>query len=301
MTVDLTTKLGPLVLKNPVMSASGTFGYGLELKQFCPPEALGLTITKGLSLKPWPGNDSPRLAETQSGLINAIGLENIGIESFIKNILPQLKKTGAMVAANILGHTAEEYGLLAARLATTEIDFLEVNISCPNVCAGGLAFGATPQMAAEVTRAVFENAGGKPFMVKLTPLTADIAEVALAVETAGAHAVSLINTIPALAVDLETRSPKLANIVGGLSGPAIKPVALRQVWLCAQALKIPVVGMGGIFSPQDALEFILVGATAIEVGTATLLDPRAPVRIIKGLKEWMLKEGVQNLAEIRGQ
>ncbi|UQZ89926.1 dihydroorotate dehydrogenase [Deltaproteobacteria bacterium Smac51] len=297
---DLSVKIGPLNLKNPVMTASGTCGYGLELKKFCPPEELGAVITKGVSLTPWPGNQTPRMAESASGLINAIGLENMGVEAFVAKALPALKATGATVGANILGHSPEEYGALSKRLSLTDIDFLEVNVSCPNVACGGLAMGATPEGVAEVTAAVRENRGDKPFIIKLTPQTADIVAVALAAEREGATAVSLINTIPAMAVDLNRRRPVLANVTGGLSGPAVKPVALRQVWQCASNLKIPVVGLGGIFSARDALEFILVGATAVEIGTATLTDPAAPVKIIEGLRQWMLKEGLDDLDQLRG-
>ena len=298
--VNLSVTLGPVKLKNPVMTASGTFGYGLELEKFCPPESLGAVITKGVSLSPWTGNPSPRLVETAAGMLNAIGLENMGVELFIEKALPALKAAGATVAANILGHRPDEYGTLAAKLARTQVDFIEVNVSCPNVACGGLAFGANPASVHEVALAVKENCGSKPFMIKLTPQSSDVVEAALAAEKGGATAVSLINTIPALAVDLERRRPRLANIVGGLSGPAIKPVALRQVWQCAQALKIPVVGIGGICTARDALEFILVGASAVEVGTATLIDPTAPIKIIEGIKEWMLKEGMNDLSQLRG-
>lgn len=296
----LKVQLGPLELKNPVMTASGTCGYGLELKKFCPPEQLGAVVTKGVSLTPWPGNESPRMAETAGGMLNAIGLENMGLEAFVEKALPDLKATGATVVANILGHTPEEYGRLAARLAQSPVDLIEVNVSCPNVACGGLAFGSDPSAVAEVTRAVRENCGRVPLMIKLSPQASDVVAVARAAEAGGATAVSLINTIPGLAVDLDRRRPKLANIIGGLSGPAIKPVALKQVWQCAQALSIPVVGLGGIVSARDALEFILVGATAVQVGTATLVDPRAPINIINGIKQWMIKEGLKDLAELRG-
>ncbi|MDR3039046.1 MAG: dihydroorotate dehydrogenase [Candidatus Adiutrix sp.] len=297
---DLTTRLGPLTLKNPVLAASGTFGYGLELRDFCPPEILGAVIVKGLSLEPWPGNPGPRMVETPGGLMNSIGLENMGVEAFLERALPPLLATGATVGVNILGHSPEDYGRLAARLAGSGAHFLEVNVSCPNVARGGAAFGADPRAVAEVCRAVREMGGGLPFLVKLTPLAADIAAVALAAETAGAMGVALINTIPGLAIDLARRRPRLGGGVGGLSGPAIKPVALRQVWLCARALKIPVVGLGGIGTAEDALEFILAGAAAVEVGTATLVDPRAPRLILEGLRAWLVKEGLNDLSEIRG-
>lgn len=296
----LKVQLGPLELKNPVMTASGTCGYGLELKKFCPPEQLGAVVTKGVSLTPWPGNESPRMAETAGGMLNAIGLENMGLEAFVEKALPALKAAGATVAANILGHSPEEYGRLAARLAQSQVDLIEVNVSCPNVACGGLAFGSDPSAVAEVSWAVRENCGQVPFMIKLSPQASDVVAVARAAEAGGATAVSLINTIPGLAVDLDRRRLKLANIIGGLSGPAIKPVALKQVWQCAQALSIPVVGLGGIVSARDALEFILVGAAAVQVGTATLVDPRAPINIINGIKHWMIKEGLKDLAELRG-
>ncbi|MDR1044511.1 MAG: dihydroorotate dehydrogenase [Candidatus Adiutrix sp.] len=298
--LDLRVRIASLELKNPILSASGTFGYGLELAGFCPPEALGAVIAKGVSLQPWPGNESPRVAESASGLLNAVGLENMGVEAFIEKALPPLKAAGATAGANILGRRPEEYARLAARLSGTPVDFLEVNVSCPNVACGGLAFGADPAAVGEVTRAVVENCGGKPVVVKLTPQASDVAAVALAAEKAGASAVSLINTIPAMAVDLEGRRPKLANVVGGLSGPAVKPVALRQVWLCARTLSIPVIGLGGICSARDALEFILVGAAAVQVGTATLMDPRAPLKILEGLRNWMLREGLDDLSQLRG-
>ncbi len=299
MSLDLSVQIGPMRLKNPIMTASGTCGYGLELASFCPPAQLGAVVAKGVSLAPWPGNPSPRMAEAASGLINAIGLENMGVEAFVKNALPPLKETGATVGANILGHSPEEYAALAARLSGTEVDFLEVNVSCPNVAKGGFAIGATPEGVAGAARAVRENCGNKPFVVKLTPMTGDIESAALAAEEEGAAAVSLINTVPAMAVDLERRRPKLANVTGGLSGPAVKPIALRQVWLCARRLKIPVIGLGGIFSGRDALEFIMVGAGAVQIGTAALVDPRAPMRILEEMRQWMQKEGLDNLEQLR--
>ena len=297
---DLTARLGPLTLKNPVLTASGTFGYGLELRDFCPPEALGAIIVKGLSLSPWPGNPGPRMLEIPGGLMNSIGLENMGVEAFVTRALPPLLASGATVGVNILGRSPEEYGRLAARLAGTKAHFLEVNVSCPNVAKGGAAFGSDPRAVDEISRAVREAGGGKPFLVKLTPLVSDITAVALAAEKAGAAAVALINTLPGLAVDLARRRPRLGGGQGGLSGPAIKPLALRQVWLCARALTIPVVGLGGIITAEDALEFILAGAEAVEVGTATLIDPRAPLTILEGIKDWMAREGIPDLGHIRG-
>ncbi|MDR2726264.1 MAG: dihydroorotate dehydrogenase [Candidatus Adiutrix sp.] len=298
---DLTARLGPLTLKNPVLTASGTFGYGLELKDFCPPESLGAVIVKGLSLSPWPGNPGPRLWEIPGGILNSIGLENIGVEAFAAQALPPLLATGATVGVNILGRSPEEYGRLAARLAGTGAHFLEVNVSCPNVAKGGAAFGGDPLAVDEICRAVREMGQGRPFVVKLGPLVTDITAVAAAAERAGAAAVSLINTLPGLAVDLARRRPRLGGGQGGLSGPAIKPLALRQVWLCAQALTIPVVGLGGITTAEDALEFILAGAEAVEVGTATLIDPRAPLAILEGIRDWLRREGLSDLGQIRGE
>jgi dihydroorotate dehydrogenase (NAD+) catalytic subunit len=285
-------------LKNPVLTASGTFGYGLELRDFCPPEALGAVIVKGLSLSPWTGNPGPRMFEVPGGLMNSIGLENMGVEDFVTRALPPLLAAGATVGVNILGRSPEEYGRLAARLAGTEAHFLEVNVGCPNVAKGGAAFGSDPLVVDEICRAVGET--GKPFLVKLTPLVSDITAVARAAEGAGAAAVAPINTLPGLAGDLARRRPRLGGGFGGLSGPAIKPLALRQVWLCAQALKIPVVGLGGITTAEDALEFILAGAEAVEVGTATLIDPRAPLAILEGLRDWLRREGLSDLGQIRG-
>lgn len=297
--MDIKADLGFLTLKNPVMSASGTFGYGLELADYCPPEALGAVITKGLSLTPRPGNPSPRIAESCGGLLNSIGLENVGLEAFIERALPPLLARGAVVAPNVLGQSPEEYARLAGALSRAGASFIELNVSCPNVSCGGLAFGADPQATAEVTAAAVEAAGKTPVMVKLTPLVSDVVKVALAAQKAGAGAVSLINTIPAMALDLDRRRPSLGNIIGGLSGPAVKPVALRQVWLCAQALDIPVVGLGGIETARDALEFILAGARAVQVGTAVFSNPAAPLDILKGMIDWAEKEGLRNWEELR--
>jgi dihydroorotate dehydrogenase (NAD+) catalytic subunit len=297
---DLSARLGPLTLKNPVLTASGTFGYGLELRDFCPPEALGAVIVKGLSLEPWPGNPGPRMWEIPGGLMNSIGLENMGVEAFVDQALPPLLAAGATVGVNILGRSPEEYARLAARLAGTGAHFLEVNVSCPNVAKGGAAFGADPLAVDEISRAVREMGQGLPFVVKLAPLVTDITAVAAAAEGAGAAAVALINTLPGLAVDLARRRPRLGGGFGGLSGPAVKPLALRQVWLCARALTIPVVGLGGIATAEDALEFILAGAEAVEVGTATLIDPRAPLTILEGVRDWLRREGLSDLGQIRG-
>jgi dihydroorotate dehydrogenase (NAD+) catalytic subunit len=294
---DMTVKIGSLVLKNPVIAASGTFGYGLELKDFCPPERLGAVITKGVSPDPWPGNPQPRAAEGAGGLLNSIGLENMGVDRYISDALPALKATGAVVGANILGRSPSDYALLAAKLSDSEADFLELNISCPNLQGGGgLSFGADPELASSITRDVVKAAGKLPVVVKLPPLVSDMALLARKCEEAGASAISLINSLPAMAIDLHSRRPKLKNVTGGLSGPPIKPLALRQVCLCARAVSIPVIGMGGISTAEDALEFILAGASAVQVGTAILRDPRSPVFIIEGVAKhlWDVEEDLEH-------
>ncbi|MDR1314688.1 MAG: dihydroorotate dehydrogenase [Deltaproteobacteria bacterium] len=293
----MTVKIGRLILKNPVIAASGTFGYGLELREFCPPERLGAVITKGVSPDPWPGNPQPRAAEGAGGLLNSIGLENMGVDRYMEEALPALKAAGATVGANILGRTPEDYSLLANKLADSGADFLELNISCPNLKGGGgLSFGGDPDLACSITRDTVKAARGKPVVVKLPPLVSDIALLAKRCEDAGASALSLINSLPAMAIDLHSRRPKLRNVTGGLSGPPIKPLALRQVCLCARAVKIPVIGMGGIFTAEDALEFILAGASAIQVGTATLRDPRSPVFILEGIERhlWEIEEDLEH-------
>ncbi|MDR1079441.1 MAG: dihydroorotate dehydrogenase [Deltaproteobacteria bacterium] len=294
---DMTVKIGPLILRNPVIAASGTFGYGLELREFCPPERLGAVITKGVSPDPWPGNPQPRAAEGAGGLINSIGLENMGVDRYLAEALPSLKAAGATVGANILGREPQDYPLLARKLADSEADFLELNISCPNLKGGGgMSFGGDPELAGSITRETVKAARGKPVVVKLPPLVSDITLLARRCEDAGASALSLINSLPAMAIDLHARRPKLRNVTGGLSGPPIKPLALRQVCLCARAVSIPVIGMGGIFTAEDALEFILAGASAVQVGTATLRDPRSPVFILEGIEKhlWDIEEDLEH-------
>ncbi|MBU2551802.1 MAG: dihydroorotate dehydrogenase [Proteobacteria bacterium] len=293
--VDLRVSLGDIKLKNPVMSASGTFGYGQEYENFVDPAALGAVVTKGVSLNPRPGNPPPRIVETPAGMINAIGLENVGVESFIRDKLPWLAERGALVVANILGESVEEYEALARRLDQAPgLAMIEVNVSCPNVAAGGLAFGADPATAARVTSAVV-RATRLPVMVKLPPLVSDVTAVARAAVDAGARAISLINTIPAMALDIETRRPRLANTIGGLSGPAIKPVALRLVWQTARAVSVPVIGIGGIMNAVDALEFMLAGASAVQVGTASFVNPRAVLDIIAGIETFLRRQGLADL------
>jgi dihydroorotate dehydrogenase (NAD+) catalytic subunit len=289
-----------LTLKNPVMAASGVFGYGLELLEFCPPEKLGAVVCKGLSLTPWAGNPGPRAVEAAGGLVNAIGLENMGVKAFVEKALPPLKARGATVGANLIGQTPEDYAALAQILSQTAVDFLELNVSCPNLAQGGLAFGADPEVAARLTEAAVKAAEGKPVLVKLPPLVADVALLAIRAIEAGAAAVSLVNSVPALVVDAKTRRAALGRLTGGLSGPPIKPLALRQVWLCSQAIKAPVVGLGGIFTAEDAAEFIVAGATAVQIGTAILADPRSPLAILKGLEEFFAAEGLPDVESLRG-
>jgi dihydroorotate dehydrogenase (NAD+) catalytic subunit len=297
---DLTTKLGPLELKNPVMTASGTFGYGLEYGSLMDLNLLGAVVIKGLSLKPMPGNPPPRIVETACGMLNAIGLANVGLDAFLGEKLPKLRQIETKVIANIYGHHVEEYGELAAALRGVEgVDALEVNVSCPNVDCGGMAFGIDPAVAATVTERVVKNTD-KPVIVKLSPNVTDIKLVAKAVEDAGADIVSLINTITGMAVDVETRTPKLANVVGGLSGPAIKPVALHMVYQVARTVKIPVIGMGGILNYGDALEFLIVGAGAVEIGTANFVNPRASLDVLDGLTRYCADHGIRHIGEIVG-
>ncbi len=283
-------------LANPVMLASGTCGYGLELTPFLDLSRVGAVVVKGISLKPRQGNPPPRLAETPCGLLNSIGLENVGAEAFLEKKLPRLKASGATVVVNILGGTVEEYGALAALFSHSDgIAALEVNISCPNVKAGGVSFGQSAAAAAQVVEAVRREWNG-PLVVKLSPNVTDVVEIARAVEAAGADAVSLINTLLGMAIDVEQRRPVLANLFGGLSGPAIRPVAVRMVWQVARAVKIPVIGMGGISSARDALEFLLAGAVAVQVGTANLVNPTIAAEIVEGIRSYMERHAIEDVA-----
>lgn len=297
---NLKVKLGGLELQNPVMTASGTFGYAREFKNLVDLNRLGAIIVKGLSLKPAAGNPPPRIVETPCGMINAIGLENVGIDAFIEQKLPFLNTLAPPLFTNIYGTKEEEYALLAARIEDIDtVSGIEVNISCPNVKAGGMAFGVDPQAAFGVVSSVRKKTT-KFLMVKLSPNVTDITEIARQVEEAGADAISLINTLSAMAIDIETRRPKLANIIGGLSGPAIKPIALRMVWQVAQLTNVPVIGIGGIMTAADALEFFIAGATAIQVGTANFVNPRATTDILDGIEAFMLKNGIADLQELVG-
>jgi len=299
-TPDLGVDIGGVELENPVMTASGTFGYGGEFMPYLQLDRLGAIIVKGLSLKPSKGNPPPRIAETPSGMLNAIGLENVGIEAFIRDKLPLLKRLSTPVLVNIYGSTVDAYARLAERVQTVDaISGVEVNISCPNVKEGGVAFGVNPHAAFEVVRAVRKRTS-RLLVVKLSPNVTDITEIARQVEAAGADAISLINTITGMAIDVETRRPKLANITGGLSGPAIKPVALRMVWQVANAVKIPVIGIGGITTATDAIEFFIAGATAVQVGTANFVNPAAAADILDGIESFLLERQIDSIADLIG-
>lgn len=293
--------LRPMTLKNPVIPASGTFGYGAEFASYGDLSTLGGMVVKGLSLKPRAGNPAPRIAETPAGMLNSVGLQNDGAEAFIRHKLPRLPWRETPVIANLYATAPEEFAALADMLAAEEgVAALEVNISCPNVSQGGILFGQEPTLAAKVTSAVRAASHGKPVIVKLSPNVTDIAAIARAVEDAGADAISCINTLSGMAVDVRSRRPQLANIIGGLSGPAIKPVALRCVWQVARAVRIPVIGMGGISCAEDVLEFILVGAFAVQVGTANFMRPDFCFKLVEELPQVCQQLGVASLTELRG-
>lgn len=296
--LKLDVSIGSLTLKNPVMTASGTFGYGEEYAQFFDLSRLGAVVVKGLSLLPRMGNRPPRIVETPCGMLNAIGLQNVGVETFIDEKLPFLRQFDVKVIANIFGESVEEYQKLSGILSGVDgVHALEVNISCPNVKKGGVVFGTDPEVAALVTRKVAAETD-IPVIVKLSPNVTDIALMARAVEEAGADAVSLINTLTGMAIDSESRRPLLANITGGLSGPALKPVALRMVWQVAHAVRIPVIGTGGITSFQDALEFLIAGAAAVQVGTANFVNPLATMEILDGIKDYMERHDIMDIHDV---
>ncbi|MGW8288127.1 MAG: dihydroorotate dehydrogenase [Desulfobulbales bacterium] len=298
---DLKINIGSLRLKNPVMTASGTFGYGEEFRELVNLHRLGAIIVKGISLQPRPGNPPPRLAETACGMLNAIGLENVGLEKFLTDKLPFLLGIDTPLIVNILGDTINDYQQLAGRLDSVEkVAGLEVNISCPNVKQGGVAFGTDPEMAYAVTKGVRDHFS-RSVIVKLSPNVTDITMVARAVEEAGADAVSLINTVLGMAIDIESCRPKLANIFGGLSGPAIKPIGVRMVWQVAESISIPIIGIGGISTPEDAIEYMLAGACAVQVGTANFINPKAPEEIILGLESYLNKKNMASVQELIGQ
>lgn len=296
----LNVNIGALSLKNPVMTASGTFGYGLEFADFMPLDGIGGIIVKGTTLKPREGNDYPRMAETASGMLNCVGLQNKGVDYFCEHIYPQIKDIDTNMIVNVSGSSPEDYAECAARIDALEnIPAIELNISCPNVKDGGMAFGVTCAGASSVVKAV-RQAYHKTLIVKLSPNVTDITEIARAVEAEGADSVSLINTLMGMAVDIEKRKRVLSIGTGGLSGPAVKPVALRMVYQVARAVKIPVVGLGGISTAKDAIEFLMCGATAIEIGTANFLDPAISIKVRDGINDWLDQHGCQSVAEIIG-
>ena len=297
---SLNVKINNLELSNPVMTASGTFGYGLEFADLVPLHEIGGIIVKGTTLRPREGNDYPRMAEVASGMLNCVGLQNKGVDYFCSHIYPQIKDIDTRMIANVSGSTPEDYAECAARIdALDKIPAIELNISCPNVKDGGMAFGVTCAGATSVVKAVRERFH-KTLIVKLSPNVTDIAEIARACEAEGADSVSLINTLMGMAIDTERRCPKLSIGTGGLSGPAVKPVALRMVWQVARAVKIPVIGLGGISSAQDAIEFLMAGATAIEIGTANFIDPAIAYKVKTGINDWLDSHGCASVQEIIG-
>lgn len=300
MKPNLQVNLGGLKMANPVTTASGTFGFGPEYSPYLNINKLGAITVKGTTLEPREGNPTPRLAETPSGILNSIGLQNPGADYLIEHYAPQFRELKTPVIVNISGNTVEEYAQLAAKLdPVTGIAALEVNISCPNVKKGGIAFGSDPTSAAEVTKAV-KNATSLPVIVKLSPNVSDIAAIAREVEGAGADALSVINTLLGMAIDIKKKKPILGNIMGGLSGPAVKPVAIRAVWQVYKAVRIPIIGMGGIMTAEDALEFILAGATAVAVGTASFINPRATLDVLEGIERYLVENGIEDINQLVG-
>ncbi len=298
--IDMRVNLAGMTMKNPVVMASGTFGFGREYSQFYDLSELGGVCAKGLTLYPRAGNPPPRIAETPMGILNSVGLQNPGVDAFVAEELPFLRQYDVKVIANISGGTPEEYGAMCEKLAEAGVDMIEVNISCPNVKAGGLAYGTKPELAAEVTRTAKSHAGNVPVMVKLSPNVTDIVEIARAAEDAGADALSLINTIRGMRIDVDTRRPILKRNTGGLSGPAVLPVAVRMVWEAANAVKLPILGMGGVSSGEDAAQFMLAGASAVAVGTACFADPFAPLKVRDGLAEIAVRQGLSGVSQLTG-
>jgi dihydroorotate dehydrogenase (NAD+) catalytic subunit len=296
----MSVEVAGIKMRNPVMTASGTFGYGAEFADYMNLESIGAMITKGLSLKPKAGNPTPRIVETPGGMLNAIGLQNVGVDAFISQKLPYLKGIATPVIVNLYGNTLEEYGEVASRLdGLPGVAGIEVNISCPNVKQGGIVFGTDPLAAQEVVRLV-KRSTSKPVIVKLSPNVTDVVLMAKACADAGADALSLINTLTGMAIDLERRRPILANVTGGLSGPGIKPVALRMVWQVAKNVQLPIIGIGGIMNARDALEFILAGASAVQVGTASFLDPSAAQTIAQEMEQYLADNGIESIASMIG-
>ncbi len=297
--INTKVNLAGIELNNPVMTASGTFGSGMEYSEFVDLNRLGAVVTKGVANVPWPGNPTPRVAEVYGGMLNAIGLQNPGVEVFARRDIPFLKQYDTKIMVNVCGRTLEDYEEVVERLAEEPVDLLEINISCPNVKEGGIAFGQDPRAVEKVTRGVKAHAR-QPVIMKLSPNVADISLMAKAAEAGGADGISLINTLTGMKIDIARRTFALANKTGGMSGPAIKPIAVRMVYEAARAVKIPVIGMGGIVTPEDALEFLMAGATAVSVGTANFFNPYATVEIIEGIEDFMRDNHVGNITEIIG-
>lgn len=299
MAVKLDVCLGGLKMKNPVTTCSGTFGSGREYSDFLNVADLGAVTTKGVSLNGWAGNDAPRICETPSGMLNTIGLQNPGVAHLKEHEIPWLQSEGATIIVNVSGHSFQEYVDVIEALEEAPVDAYEVNISCPNVDAGGMTIGCATDSVEEVV-GLCRNATKRPLIVKLTPNVTDITEIARAAESAGADAVSLINTVLGMAVDARSRRPKLSKVVGGLSGPCVKPIALRMVWQCFNAIDVPILGMGGIVTAEDAIEFILCGATAVAVGTANFMNPTASIDVVRGIKEFCERESISDISELKG-
>ena len=297
--MNMSVKIAGVEFKNPVMEASGTFGSGMEYSEFVDLSRLGAVVTKGVANVPWPGNPTPRIAETYGGMINAIGLQNPGIDVFAKRDIPFLKKYDTKIVVNVCGKTTEDYIDVVERLGDEPVDMLEINISCPNVKEGGIAFGQDPKAVEAITKAVKAHAK-QPVVMKLSPNVTDITVIAKAAEAGGADAISLINTLTGMKIDINRRTFAVANKTGGLSGPAIRPVAVRMVYQAAQAVKVPIIGMGGISSWQDAIEMMMAGATTLQIGTVLFTDPYAPIKIADGMNEWLDKNGIKSVSEITG-
>ena len=296
---DLHVNVAGVAFNNPLIAASGTFGFGREYAEFYPLSTLGGISSKGITLKARPGNPAPRIAEAPGGMLNAVGLQNPGVDHFIHEDLPWLREQGTRIIANIAGNTPEDYCAMAEKLNDTDVDMIELNISCPNVKQGGVQFGTTCAGVSGITKAVRAHCK-KPLMVKLSPNVTDISEMALAAESEGADAISMINTLTGMRIDIRTRRPIIHNHTGGFSGPALLPIAVRMVWQTYQKVKIPIVGLGGISTWQDAVEMLLAGATALQIGTALFTDPYAPVKIAEGLAKFMDENGVQSVSELTG-
>ncbi|MGL4791291.1 MAG: dihydroorotate dehydrogenase [Anaerotignaceae bacterium] len=297
--INTSVNIAGVEMKNPVTTASGTFGSGKEYGEFVDLNRLGAVTVKGVAAHPWKGNNSPRIAETYGGMLNSVGLQNPGADYFVENDIPFLRQFNTKIIVNLCGHTIEEYCEVAEKLSDADIDMFELNVSCPNVSAGGITFGTDPKMAEKVVQEVRKYAK-KPMVVKLTPNVTDITEIARAVESGGADGISLINTLLGMRIDINKRKPILANKVGGFSGPAIKPVAVRMVYQVNKVTKLPIIGMGGITTWEDAIEFIMAGATGVAVGTANFINPFATVEIVDGIENYMKENNITDLSQIRG-